>query len=256
MASRVLLAAEVPEDGSRRMPRWAVEATLLAGLYLVGELVRGVARGATSSAEGHARTIVRLEGHLHVFDEPTIQHAAGHIGLSTFLGYAYVSLHLGGTAAVLVWVYRRHRPAYARLRNTLVLASGLAVAGYALFPTAPPRLAGIGMSDTVSRSTVVDLHSTVVSSLYNPYAAVPSVHIVFSVIAGVTVFRLAGHPLSRAAGASYPVFVLFVIVATGNHFFFDAAAGVAVAGMALATTALARPLRGRLRPGQPAHEFG
>lgn len=256
MAARVLTGA-VMLDRARRLPRWAAEATLLAGLYLLGEVVRGVARGASSSAEGHARTIVRLERHLHVFGEWSIQHAAGHVaGLPTVLGYAYVSLHLGGTAAVLVWVYRRHHGAYARLRNTLVLASGLAVAGYALFPTAPPRLAGIGIRDTVSGSTAVDLHSTIVSSLYNPYAAVPSVHIVFAVIAGVSVFRLADRRLWRAAGALYPVFVLFVIVATGNHFFFDAAAGAAVAGVALAMVALVPRGRGSVPTGQPAHEFG
>lgn len=256
MTTRVLSAAPM-HDGSRRLPRWTVEAMLLAALYLAGELVRGIARGAESNAESHAHTIVRLEQHLHVFDEAAIQHTVGHInGLPTSLGYAYVSLHLAGTAAVLVWVYRRHHGAYARLRNTLVLASGLAVAGYALFPTAPPRLAGIGIRDTVSGSTAVDLHSAIVSSLYNPYAAVPSVHIVFAFIAGATVFRLACRPLWRAAGALYPVFVLFVIIATGNHFFFDAAAGAAVATAALATTALAPHLRGRFRAGQPAHEFG
>lgn len=241
----------------RRCPRWVVEAMLVAGLYLVGELVRGIARGGQSTAEGHAAAIVRLERHLHVFDEAAIQHAAVHVdGLPTFLGYAYVSLHLAGTMAVLVWVYRQHHDAYARVRNTIALASGLAIAGYALFPTAPPRLAGIGIEDTVSGATAVDLHSTLVSSLYNPYAAVPSVHIVFSVIAGSTVVRFARGLLWRVAGALYPVFVLFVIVATGNHFFFDAATGAAVAAIALATTALAPRLRGGLDVGHTANEFG
>ncbi len=234
-----------------------VEATLLSCLYLAGELARGVARGGEPSAEADASRIVRLERSLHVFDEATIQHAAAQVGgLPTFLGYAYVSLHLAGTVAVLIWVYRRRRDAYARLRNTLALASGLAIAGYALFPTAPPRLAGIGVRDTVSSTTAVDLHSTLVSSLYNPYAAVPSVHIVFSVIVGVAVARLARRPLWRAAGAVYPVFVLFVIVATGNHFFFDAAAGAAVAGISLGAIALAPRLSAALRVGRTANEFG
>lgn len=228
----------------RRLPRWAVEAMLLAGLYLGGELVRGIARGGEPSAEANAATVVRLERRLHLFDEVTIQHAARHVaGLPTLLGYAYVSLHLAGTVAVLVWVYRRRRDAYARLRNTLALAGGLAIVGYAVFPTAPPRLAGVGIEDTVSRSTTVDLHSTLVSGLYNPYAAVPSVHIVFSLIVGVSVVRLARSPLWRLAGVLYPVFVLFMIVATGNHFFFDAAAGAAVAAIALAATTFAPRLR-------------
>lgn len=242
---------------SSRLPRWAVEAMLLGGLYLAGELARGLARGGESSAEADAGTVVRLERRLHLFDERTIQHAVGHVGgLPTLLGYAYVSLHLAATVLVLVWVYRRHRDAYAYLRNTLALASGLALAGYALFPTAPPRLAGIGMRDTVSSSTVVDLHSTLVAGLYNPYAAVPSVHVVFAVIVGVAVARLARGPLWRAVGVLYPVFVLFEIVATGNHFFFDAAAGAAVAAISLGAVALAPRLGAGIRAGQPANEFG
>ena len=240
-------------DRARRLPRGALEALLLAGLYFSGELARGLARAGEPTADANATTIVRLERRLHVFDEAAIQRAAGHVGgLPTLLGYAYVSLHLAGSVAVLIWVYRRRRDEYARLRNTLALASGLAIAGYALFPTAPPRLAGIGMKDTVSSVTAVDLHSTLVSSLYNPYAAVPSVHIVFSVIVGVAVVRLARRPLWRVAGAVYPVFVLFVIVATGNHFFFDAAAGAAVAMLTLGASALAPRLRSGLQRSSAA----
>ena len=239
-----------------RLPRWTFEAMLLAALYLAGELARGVARGGESTAKAHAAMIVRLERSLHVFDEATIQRVADHLDLATFLGYAYVSVHLAGTAAALVWVYRRRRYAYTRLRNALALASGLGVVGYALFPTAPPRLAGLGIADTVTASTSVNLDSALVSSLYNPYAAVPSMHIAFSLIVGVSVVRLARCPIWRVAGALYPVFVLFVIVATGNHFFFDASAGAAVAVVTLGTTALAPRLLGALHLGPPAHEFG
>jgi len=109
-------------EGARRLPGWALEAMLLAGLYLAGEFTRAIARGGRLSAEADAATIVRLE-----------------------------------------W---------------------------------------------------------------------------------------------RVVGALCPVFVLFVIVATGNHFFFDAAAGAAVAGIALAATALAPRLRAGLGAGQPANGLG
>jgi hypothetical protein len=228
---------------------------LLGALYLAGELARGLARGGKASAESHTHAIVRLERHLHVFDERAIQQAARHVGgLSTFLGYAYVSVHLAGTVAVLVWVYRRHPNVYVRLRNALALASALGVAGYALFPVAPPRLAGVGIADTVSSATAVHLDSALVSSLYNPYAAVPSMHICFSLIVAVTIVQLARRPLWRAVGGFYPPFVLFVIVATGNHFFFDAAAGAFVAGLALAATSLTARVGARV--AMPANEFG
>ncbi len=231
--------------------RGAVEALAVVALYLVSELSRGLAGGGEDAAERHAADVVSAERHLHVFVESTVQSAARHVaGLPTLLGYAYLSLHLVGTAAVLVWVYRRHRPAYARLRNTLVLANGLAVTGYALFPTAPPRLAGVGIADTVSGATSVNLSSRFVSSFYNPYAAVPSMHVGFSLLVGFTVWRLARRPVARAAGLAYPAFVLFVIVATGNHFFLDAAAGAAVAVVAAAV--IGAPTVWRRRRSAPA----
>jgi hypothetical protein len=225
---------------TRRFGRSGVlEAIMIAALYLGGELCRGLAGGGEEAAERHAETIVRLERRLHVFGEAAVQHATHQVvGLPSLLGYAYVTLHLVVTAAVLTWVYRRRRHAYRSLRNALVLANALAVVGYTVFPTAPPRLAGVGVADTVSKATSIDLTSTLVSALYNPYAAVPSMHVGFALLVGASVARLAQRPLWRLAGAAYPVFVLLVIVATGNHFFFDAAAGALVAAVASAAVAV------------------
>jgi hypothetical protein len=156
-----------------------------------------------------------------------------------------VSLHLVVTGAVLTWVYRRHNHHYRTLRNTFFAANALAIAGYWLFPTAPPRLAGVGIGDTVSGATSVNLTSSFVSTFYNEYAAVPSMHIGFSVISGLAIFTLARSRALRVAGLLYPLFVLFVIVATGNHFFFDAAAGALVALAAIAVLQLRRIVSGR-----------
>lgn len=217
--------------------RALVEAAVLVALYLAGELARGLARGDDAAAERHAEAIASLERHLHVFGEAAVQRAAGHVpALSTVLGYAYVSLHLAATVAVLVWVYRRHGHAYPAVRTTFALATALAVVGYALYPTAPPRLAGLGIGDTVSHVTAVDLDSGFVSSLYNPYAAFPSMHVGFAVLIAGTVWRLGARTVWRVAALLYPVAILFVIVATGNHFFVDAVAGGAVAALAAGAT--------------------
>src|SRR5207244_5911638 len=130
--------------------------------------------------------------------EAAVQRAVHHVVLlPSLLGYAYLTLHLALTGAVLYWVYRRHRAEYGRLRNTLVIANALAVVGYALFPTAPPRLAGVGIADTVSAATSVNLTSRFVSSFYNPYAAVPSMHIGFALLVGITAWRLARNRVVR-----------------------------------------------------------
>jgi hypothetical protein len=128
------------------------------------------------------------------------------------------------------------------------------------FPTAPPRLAAIGLADTVS-SRHIDLNKGLISSLYNPFAAVPSLHMGYALVVGATLARHARARLLRVAGAAYPLLVLLVIVATGNHFLVDAAAGTFVVAVAylLALTVLqpqaARPgarLRGAGRRAAPA----
>jgi PAP2 superfamily len=98
-------------------------------------------------------------------------------------------------------------------------------------------LAGLGIADTVSNGHL-DLNHGLVSSLYNPYAAIPSMHIGYAVIVATSLLRHGRHLLVRALGALYPPFVLLVIVATGNHFFFDAAAGALVASLAATASAL------------------
>jgi hypothetical protein len=252
-----LVLPQRPALRLRPLPRFLrggrLEVAAIVGLYLVSELSRGIARGGAEVAQKHAASVVRLERGAHVFGEPAVQRAAHHVpALPALLGYAYVTLHLVVTAAVLMWVYRVHRRHYASLRNTLFAANALAVVGYWLYPTAPPRLAGVGIGDTVSGATSINLTSRFVSTFYNEYAAVPSMHIGFSVICGAAIVILARSRTMRVVGTLYPVFVLFVIVATGNHFFFDALAGALVAAVAVAALRLRSLELPRLLQGSPS----
>ena len=209
-----------------------VELAMVLGLYTVYEATRGLVAGDATVALRHAHEVISLERSLHVFVEARIQHAALAVpGLIGTLGFAYLTLHLSLSGGLLVWLHRRRPAAYPFVRTTLLLATALAVIGYVVFPTAPPRLSGVGIVDTVSGGDV-DLNTGLVSSLYNPFAAVPSLHIGYALIVGASVARHASHLITRLAGLAYPPVVLLVIVATGNHFLLDAAAGAAVAGVA------------------------
>jgi membrane-associated phospholipid phosphatase len=68
----------------------------------------------------------------------------------------------------------------------------------------------------------------------SPYAAMPSGHAAFSLIAAGTVAVLARRRIVRLAALLYPPAVLLEIVATGNHFWLDAAAGAAAAAAGFA----------------------
>jgi hypothetical protein len=208
-----------------------VEVATLAVLYAFYELVRGQGHASLALAQGHTDDIVALERSLHLFGERAVQNAADAIpGVPTLLGIAYIALHFVGTAVFLVWLHRNHRERFPLVRNTLIGATAVALAVYILFPVAPPRLAGLGFVDTVTHSAKVNLSSDMLGSLYNPFAAVPSLHFGYALLVGLTIASIARRPLVRALALTYPLVMLFVIVATGNHFFFDAAAGALTIG--------------------------
>src|SRR6266571_1113676 len=118
--------------------RGAVEAATLVGLYGVYEILRGKGNTTVAAARAHTDEVVSLERHLHVFSERAVQHAAHWVpGVPALLGMAYLVLHFLGTAGLLVWVHRRHRERFPLVRNTLVVASGLALVVYNLYPVAP-----------------------------------------------------------------------------------------------------------------------
>jgi PAP2 superfamily len=228
-----------------RLRRWlsvrhslGLEAALVLSLYGGYELARGLVVGNTDEADRHAGQLVALERSLHLFVERNVQHAAdGLPGLVGVLGVAYLTLHLAVTAVVLLWLHQRHPTAFPFVRTALLIASAFALVGFLAYPTAPPRLAGIGIADTVSNGHI-DLNHGLVSSLYNPYAAVPSMHVGYALIVATTLLRYGGGRLVRALGTLYPAFVLLVVVATGNHFILDAAAGALVAALATAAASL------------------
>jgi hypothetical protein len=237
--------------------RGSIEVATLAALYLVYEVVRGQGHATVAAARANTDSIVELERRFHVFGERAVQHAADAVpGAPTLLGIAYIALHFLGTTAFLVWLYRSHRERFALVRNTLIAATGIALTLYVVFPVAPPRLAELGFVDTVSKHAGVNLSSDLLGSLYNPFAAVPSLHFGYALIVGVTIAALARRRVVRALGLGYPLVMLFVIVATGNHFFFDAAAGGLAIGvgylMAKWLDAARRERRSRVAPGSVA----
>jgi hypothetical protein len=218
-----------------------IELAALAVLYGAYELVRGFGGEDWAAARAHTADIVGLERRLGLYVERDVQELASAVsGVPALLGLLYVALHFAGTAAVLVWVHRRRPHAFPFLRTTLIVSTALALVGYVLYPAAPPRLADLGFADTVTAHTGLDLSSDLLGSLYNPIAAVPSLHFGYSLIVGVALAQLASTRWLRWVGGAYPAAMLLIIVATGNHFFFDAAAGAVVVAAGWAAAAYLR----------------
>ena len=92
------------------------------------------------------------------------------------LNIFYFVGHFLFTAIFFVWLYRRSRDGFTSYRDGFLAATAIAVVIHWLFPTAPPRLAGVGLEDTLLLLSGIDIGSPTSSALSNPVAAVPSLH--------------------------------------------------------------------------------
>lgn len=232
---------------SRWLPQGWLDAlrqlALFAGAYYAYRLVRGVVDGQATLAFQNARTLVDAEQTMGLFFEPGLQAwAQSKEWIVTGANWMYVNSHFVITTTFLTWLYVARNHAFYYVRNMFMIAMGLALVGYVAFPTAPPRyLPEWGFTDTVA-SFVGEAAEQSVNVLYNPFAAVPSMHVAFALMIAVPAIRLVRSRALKVLWGIYPVVVTFVVVVTANHFWMDAALGALVAAVSAsgASYALAR----------------
>jgi membrane-associated phospholipid phosphatase len=219
------------------------QIVLFCGAYWVYRLVRGQVFDQGAEAFDHARSIVSLERSLHVFAEPSIQHWAIGTGFLDSVGsWMYLNTHFIVTTCALGFIYLFRNEHFYFVRNMFMVAMAIALVGYIVYPTAPPRmLPELGFVDSVSDFTGVSSDSDV-NALFNPYAAVPSMHVGFALMLAVPMIRMAKRGWVKVLWAVYAPIVSGVVVVTANHWIFDAATGALVAAVSAvaAHTVLAR----------------
>jgi PAP2 superfamily len=233
------------------------EVALFAVALLVYQLSRALVIGDATTAVTNAVAIIDYERALGVLVEPDIQGwALGIPGLTASLNVLYVCAHLPLTAGFFIWLWRRRPANYPLMRNGFLAANAIALAVYITYPVAPPRLTkGDGIGDTLRSVSGIDLHAGPLSGLFNPYAAVPSMHFGYAAMIGVGGWLLFRTWPARLAAGAYPALVLLMIVATGNHYLIDAAAALAVMVAAFTLSAISRrKSRGQSRAGPHLHE--
>jgi hypothetical protein len=219
----------------RRLAGWRVQLALFAGAYVLYAAGRYLTIGDYRGAIRHADLIVDAERTLGIAVERAVQEALQGSAWLWLLNHLYLAAQLVAVPATLIWLYLRAPDGYRRLRNVVLFTWLLSLPVYALFPVAPPRLADPAMVDTITAQTGFALDSKLTTSLYNPLAAVPSLHAGFALAVGVAIARYARALLPRLLGALWPATIALAVVATGNHFVLDIAAGIlaTLAGLAL-----------------------
>lgn len=222
-----------------RRPRIWFELLLIGVSYWIYSMIRNSVPEQRSDALRNASWLWRAEHHLGIGVEQTVNHALNSVTwLIVGMNYYYATLHFIITIGVLIWLFRRHPGRYAAARLVLGATTLVALVGYYVYPLAPPRLFSNGFIDTVAiHHTWGSVSSGDLKSVSNPYAAMPSMHIGWSLWCGLTIFALAKAPWARILGMCYPAVTLLVIVATGNHFLLDAVGGVICLAFGFAVSA-------------------
>jgi PAP2 superfamily len=235
-----------------------LQLALLAAAYWAWRHARGAVDGSMGVSFSHARDLVDAERSLGLLIEPNIQRWALDTGWPAEVArWGYANLHFKGSCLMLAIVYFRYRGSFGFVRNAVFAAMAISVAGYAFFPTAPPRfLPELGLDPS---SAVTGNEPQLVKPgdpLFNPFAAVPSMHIGLSVLLAGSLGLLVRPIALRVLFFSYPLLMTYVVIASGNHFWLDAVFGVATAALAAGVALLLARLNpdwsfGARRPPRP-----
>lgn len=212
---------------------WWREVLIVAvfyGLYTIVRDVRGTKPVSVAQAFTNAKRVIHLERWLGLFHEASIQHFFLHFRpLIELCDDYYGTLHFIASITVLVilffWFPRRYR----RWRNTLAVATGLALVGFFFFPLMPPRLLPphFHFEDTLKViGGLWNFSSGPVTAVSDQYAAMPSLHTTWAAWCAAAVFPLVRPRWAKVLVVLYPVATIFAIIVTANHYFADVIAGL------------------------------
>ena len=217
-----------------------LQLALLALAYWTWRHARGAVDGGIGVSFTHARDLISAERSLGLLIEPRVQHWAVSAGWPAEIArWGYANLHFNGSCLMLAILYFGYRKSYGFVRNALLAAMAISVIAYALFPTAPPRFIpelGLDPSSAVTGNTPYLTHPG--DPLFNPFAAMPSMHVCISLILAWSLALLVRNPFARSVLFAYPLLMTYIVVASGNHFVLDVVFGVLTAALATGVAAL------------------
>jgi PAP2 superfamily len=223
--------------GRERLSRFSGrrEAAIGLGVYATYLLVRRAVvneRGRRRAA-ANAERIVSLERRLGIHVEPDLQsRLLPRKRLVAVLNVAYVTLNVGLTVGWLIRLFHRRDAEFHRLRRAAALATLGAQPVFLFFPVAPPRTLE-HFVDTIADVSGVDLDTGLIAKLYDPIAAMPSIHVTYAVVTAAGIAETSGSAAARALAPAYPPLVALVVFATANHYVLDAIAGATLGLVAL-----------------------
>jgi hypothetical protein len=218
-----------------RRPVWWQELLLIAFGYWLYSLGRNAIKSEREVGLAHGRSVEKLQNALHLnFEQSVNQWVGHHEWVAQVMDYYYATLHFVVTIGVMLWLFLRRPHLYRGARTALFVTTLIALAGFALYPLAPPRLLDPDRYiDTLLKfHTWGSLADPQIAAHSNQYAAMPSLHIGWALWCGLSIFMCANRLWVRLLGLAYPFGTLIVIVGTANHYIVDAVGGAIIVALA------------------------
>ena len=214
---------------------WWLEVVAVLTYYLVYSAVRNADAAHPERAFHHARQLIALQRTLGLYHEQAINHWAVKIEpLVVGANYFYGSLHFVVTIGVAVFLFRKYPDDFPLWRNTLAIATALALIGFRFWPLMPPRLLPhhYGFVDTLAKyPTFWSFNSGAMKKISNQFAAMPSVHCAWALWCACVLVPRVKSVWAKLLSALYPAMTVAVIVITGNHYILDAVGGFVILGI-------------------------
>jgi membrane-associated phospholipid phosphatase len=216
------------DAGLGRPLSWRREAARVLAALLVYFGGRIIFEGSTARSTANARRLLELEAAIGIDVEAAIQDlAVDNVLLRTIGNLSYVWLHWPLLIAALVLLFLRDPAHYRQLRDALFASGAVGLVLFAVLPMAPPRFMP-GFVGTVSddaRRHYLDYPI----EWANRYAAFPSFHVGWTLVACLAVVASLGPHRWRAIALVPALLVGVSVITTGNHYLLDALAGAAIA---------------------------
>jgi hypothetical protein len=230
---------------------FSIEASLVACLYSVWQLIDSIVSTGSAGALAHGRWVLSVERAVHLPSELSWQRAVlGSRLLVEASNVFYAVVHVPALGVFLVWLFLRHRDQYPDIRNVLAILT-LACFVIHLVPVAPPRLlGGSGFVDTALRYHQ-SVYGPVGTGISDQVSAMPSVHIAWAALIGWAVIKVSTSPW-RWLVLLHPVLTMVVVVVTANHFWLDGLVATVLILPAAWMAWAGRLLFERLRRRQPS----
>ena len=208
------------------------EITLFLALYTAYSFTQDSLPDRTLLAFHNSYNIVDIEQNLKIFWELSIQSWFLRSDvLVQLVNSLYTLLFFPVLISFGIWAYRYHRQHYLIARNSLFISAVIAFPCFAFYPVAPPRLlSDLGFVDTLATYMKFDV-SSLPTHLVNQYAAMPSLHMCWTLLVGIAIIRIAKTRWLKIVGFLLPLLMFITIVATANHFILDALVGSSIAGL-------------------------